>query len=85
MRNVPDFLGDGSRGNEEVVRRLFAKSLLQHLSCPLQVNDRIDHHVGDVDSMWSRLTSYCFCEFASKYHTNKRPSRGYRGCLATNR
>jgi hypothetical protein len=31
--------------------------LFHHLLCPLQVDDSVDHYVGDVDSLWSQFTS----------------------------
>src|SRR5215471_14568890 len=53
--DVPDFLGNSGGGDEEVVRRVRPP-----LARPLQVDDRVDHHIGDVYPFWAEFGAYCF-------------------------
>src|SRR5439155_3910435 len=46
MRDVPDFLGDRRGLDEELVR-----GVRKHLPRPLEVDDRVDHHVGNVHAL----------------------------------
>jgi hypothetical protein len=63
MSDVPHLLSNGSGCDEEVVRCVFAQPLFHHLPCPLQVDDGVDHDIGDVDSLWSQLTSDGFRQY----------------------
>src|SRR5438552_7675855 len=59
MGDVPDFLGDGGRRDEKVIGRIRPP-----LARPLQVDDCVDHHIGDVHPLWSELAGHCFRENA---------------------
>src|SRR5206468_7704981 len=57
MRDVPDFLGDRRGLDEELVR-----GVREHLPRPLEVDDRVDHHVCDVYALGPDLAGDRFRE-----------------------
>src|SRR5262245_49289903 len=57
MGDVPHFLRNGSRCDEKVIG-----CIRPPFACPLQVDDRIYHYIGDMYTLWSEFTSHCFRE-----------------------
>src|SRR2546422_9674265 len=55
--DVPDSLDNGGGGDEKVIG-----SVRPPLARPLQVDDRVDQHVGDVYPLWTKLAGQRFRE-----------------------